>query len=203
MGLRALFEENSTSDGVETASWKAYLNDVEVDSGTIDAISGSPDERSEIIINVEVSFDRLEFFSTEAGSDFHIEYIEGEIPAKIVADFNNENGGGNNDGNDGPGGNDTISGIAGNDVIDGMGGDDVITGGTGDDTISGSAGDDYIEGNEDDDLIDGGVGDDTISGGTGNDGISGGDGAPGSLQITIIIVCGLCVYYCDLYLGVV
>ena len=83
MGLRALFEENSTSDAVETASWKAYLNGVEVDSGTIDAISGSPDERSEIIINVEVSFDRLEFFSTEAGSDFHIEYIKGEIPADL------------------------------------------------------------------------------------------------------------------------
>ena len=177
VGVRSLFEESQPSDGVETAAWKAYLDGNLVGSGTIDAVSGSPDGRAEVNINIDGGFDTVEFFSAEAGSDFHLEYIEGEIPAKIVEDFNNANGGGNNGGDYGPGGNDTISGGAGNDFIGGMGGDDVITGGTGNDTIEGNAGNDWIGGGEGNDSIDGGAGNDTISGGDGDDWIGGGEGS--------------------------
>ena len=104
VGLRALFAEGQAADGVETATWSAFKDGVEVATGEIDAISGSPDGRAEAAIEVPGGFDTLQFYTTEAGSDFHLEYIEGEAPG---------------------------SGDYGDDIIDGGSGDDVILGDSG------------------------------------------------------------------------
>ena len=102
VGLRALFAENQPGDGVETATWVAYLDGVQVATGDEDAVAGSPDGRAEFTIDVPGGFDTLQFFSNEPGADFHLEYIEGETPG--------------------------TGGELGDDNIDGGDGDDLIYG---------------------------------------------------------------------------
>ena len=150
VGLRVLFREdegdvgNPPPDDVETASWKAYLNGVEVGSGTVDGTDdlGSPmtDGKVEFTIDIEGGFDQIILFSDESGSDFGIEFISGEIPAKVVDDYNREN----NNYNGGDSSNDTILGGTGNDTIDGGRDSDLLSGGEGMDSMLGGTGDGVI-----------------------------------------------------------
>jgi hypothetical protein len=86
VGLRALFIENQPADGVETGTWIAYKDGQQVGTGTVDAVPGADDGKVAFDIAVDGGFDALVFTSTEHGSDFHLEYIQGVTPDDAPVD---------------------------------------------------------------------------------------------------------------------
>ncbi len=89
VGVKALFNEGEVADGQESGQWIAYHNGEPVASGDFHAADDSRSTDGALEINIGpddlgdgVVFDEIRFEASEAGSDFLVQYVEGETPGE-------------------------------------------------------------------------------------------------------------------------
>lgn len=162
--LKTIAGDNVTpAPNVDFSTYTVGLDNLSITRA--DALAGVG--QGDLTVKGTAKSDSIEF---AAGMD----YVNVDLAAGTVYEFNNVNGGTTNESFLTTALNfDNVTGTAGNDTLSGTVGVNTINGGAGDDLISGMGGSDSLVGNDGNDTILGGASAETIVGGNGDDQITG------------------------------